>query len=265
MNRGKRARGLRRLEHLADFIEKLAPERLTFDHWWFEWNVPLEPATHCANPLFWATSVPTLRRAGLELVVVEVGDLDVPLFRLKGFFPTSRYIERLARDETRVSADWILETAERFFSIDSDEADHLFGGTPSVIWCEQHGSPAGFARYLRAFIAADGIPRDPHRFARRGIYPVPPAFSHAYGADPARLPVPGDTPLVGLKPVLPGSGIQYMLCDGSVWRYVGLGGLSFDPRSGVNGWLFAECQCHEIGRYDCAGCRLLHAPRSTGS
>lgn len=72
---------------------------------------------------------------------------------------------------------------------------------------------------------------------RRGAVAVTMKFTAVYGADPSKLPVPGDAPVLGV--VAPKSAldeVQYMLEDGTVWEYRGISGYRGDNADRVNGW-----------------------------
>lgn len=75
---------------------------------------------------------------------------------------------------------------------------------------------------------------DPRRHKGRA---VSLRFTAVYGADPSKLPVPGDPPVLGVEPPTSAeNGTRYMLEDGSVWEYLGIGPYRCDNRSRVNGW-----------------------------
>ena len=69
-----------------------------------------------------------------------------------------------------------------------------------------------------------------------GVIAVPLRFALDYGPDPRALPIPGEGPRSGVKPPkFAGDGTRYMLDDGSVWEYLGIGSKA-DNRERVRGW-----------------------------
>lgn len=70
--------------------------------------------------------------------------------------------------------------------------------------------------------------------SRAGVRAVSMRFTAVYGADPSKLPTPGEAPVLGVEP--PRYGTRYMLEDGSVWEYLGISAYACDNRERVNGW-----------------------------
>ncbi len=69
----------RRLLLLADFLEKLPPERFDFNRW-VGWNWRGAPDISCgasACALGWATTIPELHEAGLRLSIDRVEGIGV--------------------------------------------------------------------------------------------------------------------------------------------------------------------------------------------
>ncbi len=69
--------------------------------------------------------------------------------------------------------------------------------------------------------------------------PVSLAFTNIFGADPKKLPLPGERDVLGVAtPSSAGLGTRYMLEDGTIWEYVGYSGCEkADKRDTVNGWM----------------------------
>ena len=67
--------------------------------------------------------------------------------------------------------------------------------------------------------------------------PVSLQFSNIFGNDPYRLPTPGQRSVYGVKsPMSADSETQYMLSDGSIWKYLGISAYRCDNIGRINGW-----------------------------
>lgn len=67
--------------------------------------------------------------------------------------------------------------------------------------------------------------------------PVSLQYANVIGSSPACLPIPGDDPVLGVKPPLfAGDNTRYLMPDGSVWEYLGISGMRADDQQRVNGW-----------------------------
>lgn len=115
----------RRLLLLASFLETLPPRRFKFGVWLEGWdgvNKPMDCGTVCCA-FGWAPSVPELHEAGLRIMVSGAGvdRLDAP--PSYGFVHATFYIDG---DENPDGFDNELDVAERFFGLESKEAEYLF-------------------------------------------------------------------------------------------------------------------------------------------
>ena len=97
-----------------------------------------------------------------------------------------------------------------------------------------------------------------------GGRPVTYAFTVVYGADPSKLPTPGDPPVFGVEaPHSALEGRRYMLEDGSVWEYRGVGAYDADNWSRICGWERVDGPmpdgAFEEGRKRCARAKAQRA------
>lgn len=136
---------VKRLEILADFLEKLPPERFDYTRWvGTDWKgMPDLSCGARACALGWATTIPEFRELGLRLELLG-STVNVVLPSEDG---------SLCRNS--------FTSAALVFDIDSVEADYLFAPADDVDYVDHPGedaSPREVAQLIRDFIAAGGIP-----------------------------------------------------------------------------------------------------------
>jgi hypothetical protein len=149
----------RRLLRLATFLEKLPRKRFKYTHWvGDDWGGAADlncGTTACA--LGWATTIPSLRRAGLRLVQ----DTDIQ-FSGCGYVtlarPTKGVRAAIARDDFPS-----LAAAAHVFEITEEEAKLLF-----IPWScllpeassapRYDATPKQVARHIRKFVERERMP-----------------------------------------------------------------------------------------------------------
>lgn len=139
----------RRLLKLADFLDKLPRKRFDYSHWaGKDWGGKSDLScgtTACA--LGWATTIPSLRKAGLRLAVNII--FGVPAVCLK------RHLD----NRYWVSLDTSAEAAREVFGLDYKEFETLFvprqceddDFTPNPL--VSNATPKQVANHIRKFVA----------------------------------------------------------------------------------------------------------------